>query len=48
MNLELNNNSDIYSPDNETKNTNYKLIINHIPSDFNDSILDLLNLFILI
>lgn len=45
MNLELNNNNDIYSPDNETKNTNYKLIINHIPSDFNNPILDLLTLF---
>lgn len=41
MNIELNNDYDIYSLDNETKNTNYKLIINHAPHDFNNPILDL-------
>ena len=45
MNLELNNSYDIYSIDNETNNTNYKLIINHQPSNFNNPILDLFELF---
>ena len=45
MNLELNNAYDIYSIDNETNNTNYKLIINHQPSNFNNPILDLFELF---
>jgi hypothetical protein len=45
MNLELNNSYDIYSLDNETNNTNYKLIINHQPHNFNNPILDLFELF---
>ena len=45
MNLELNNAYDIYSIDNETNNTNYKLIINHQPHNFNNPILDLFELF---
>lgn len=45
INLELNNAYDLYSVDNETNHTNYKLIINHNPSDFNNPIIDLLGLF---
>jgi hypothetical protein len=45
INLELNNPYDIYSIDNETNNTNYKLIINHQPYHFNNPILDLFELF---
>ena len=45
MNIELNNAFDIYSVDNETNNANYKLIINHKPSDFYNPILDLFELF---
>ena len=44
INIELNNTYDIYSIDNETNNTNYKLIINHKPSDLNNTILDLFEL----
>lgn len=43
--LELNNGFDIYSINDRTDGINYKLIFNHIPSDFNNPILDLLNLF---
>ena len=43
--LELNNAYDIYSIDNETNNTNYKLIINHQPTNLNNPILDLFELF---
>jgi len=44
INLELNNNYDIYSINDFTDTINYKLIINHNPSDFNNPILDLLHL----
>jgi len=45
MTLELNNGFDIYSINDITDGINYKLIFNHIPSDFNNPILDLFNLF---
>lgn len=45
ISLELNNGFDIYSINDRTDEINYKLIFNHAPSDFNNPILDLLNLF---
>ena len=43
--LELNNSFDIYSLNDITDGINYKLIMNHTPSDINNPILDLLDLF---
>ena len=43
--LELNNSFDIYSLNDITDGINYKLVMNHAPSDISNPILDLLDLF---
>ena len=45
INIELNNHFDLYSINDITNEMNYKLIINHQQSDYNNPILDLFQLF---